>query len=56
MPVESGGQTVTLTPGVYWGGWNCSGNVRIRLQPGNYIIAGGGVSIAGTAEIDTRRR
>lgn len=46
--------TVTLTPGVYWGGWNFSGNnVTIRLQPGIYIIAGGGISIAGSAEIDS---
>jgi hypothetical protein len=46
--------TVTLTPGVYWGGWNFSGNnVTIRLQPGIYIIAGGGISIAGSAEINS---
>jgi hypothetical protein len=46
--------TVTLTPGVYWGGWNFSGqNVTVKLLPGIYIIAGGGVSIAGSAEIDS---
>ena len=46
--------TVTLTPGVYWGGWDFSGqNVTVRLQPGVYIIAGGGVSIKGTAELDS---
>jgi hypothetical protein len=46
--------TVTLTPGVYWGGWNFSGqNVTVRLQPGIYIIAGGGISIKGTAEVDS---
>ena len=46
--------TVELTPGVYWGGWNFSGqNVTIRLQPGIYIIAGGGISIKGTAEVDS---
>jgi hypothetical protein len=46
--------TVTLTPGVYWGGWDFSGqNVTVRLQPGVYIIAGGGVSIKGTAEVDS---
>jgi hypothetical protein len=48
------GTTVTLTPGVYWGGWNFSGNnVRVRLQPGIYIIAGGGVSIKGSAAVDS---
>lgn len=46
--------TVTLTPGVYYGGWDFSGqNVTIRLQPGIYIIAGGGVSIKGNAELNS---
>ena len=46
--------TVTLTPGVYWGGWNFKGNgTVVRLQPGIYIIAGGGISVAATATIDT---
>lgn len=48
------GTTVTLTPGVYFGGWSFSGNnVRVRLQPGIYIIAGGGVSIQGSAALDS---
>ncbi len=46
--------TVTLTPGVYWGGWNFSGqNVTVKLLPGIYIIAGGGLTITGSAEIDS---
>lgn len=46
--------TVTLTPGVYYGGWNFSGqNVSVRLQPGIYIIAGGGISIKGNAEVNS---
>lgn len=45
--------TVTLTPGVYYGGWDFSGsNVSVRLQPGIYIIAGGGIKNSG-ASIDT---
>ena len=48
------GTTVTLTPGVYYGGWNFSGsNVSVRLQPGIYIIAGGGISIKGSAELNS---
>ena len=48
------GSTVTLTPGVYWGGWNFSGNnVTVKLQPGIYIIAGGGASIKGSATVDS---
>ena len=46
--------TVTLTPGVYYGGWNFTGqNVTVRLQPGIYIIAGGGISVKGNAEVDS---
>jgi len=46
--------TVTLTPGVYYGGWDFTGqNVSVRLQPGIYIIAGGGVSIKGNAEVNS---
>lgn len=46
--------TVTLTPGVYWGGWSFSGNgTVVKLQPGIYIMAGGGISTAGSATIET---
>ena len=46
--------TVTLTPGVYWGGWKFTGNsTTVRLQPGIYIIAGGGIGQSGQASIDT---
>ena len=46
--------TITLTPGVYWGGWKFSGqNVTVKLEPGIYIIAGGGIEVKGTAEIDS---
>jgi hypothetical protein len=47
------GATVTLTPGVYYGGWTFSGNnVHVKLMPGIYIIAGGGISDSG-AGIDS---
>ena len=45
--------TVTMTPGVYYGGWTFSGkDVTVRLQAGIYIIAGGGISNSG-ADIDS---
>lgn len=48
------GMTATLTPGVYYGGWHFSGNsVTIRLDPGIYIIAGGGITVTGSATIDS---
>lgn len=46
--------TITMTPGVYYGGWDFSGNnLRIVLQPGVYIIAGGGITVKGSAEVDS---
>lgn len=46
--------TITLTPGVYYGGWDFAGqNVTIKLDPGIYIIAGGGITIKGEAELDS---
>jgi hypothetical protein len=39
------GATVTLTPGVYWGGIRVSSNnVTVKMLPGIYIIAGGGIT------------
>lgn len=40
--------TFTLTPGVYYGGWSIgSPNVSIILQPGIYVLAGGGIKQTG---------
>jgi len=39
------GATVTLTPGVYWGGIKVtSNNMTVKMLPGIYIIAGGGIA------------
>ncbi|MBF8290943.1 MAG: hypothetical protein HW391_1911, partial [Chloroflexi bacterium] len=37
----------TLEPGTYYGGWSISGSATITLNPGIYILAGGGVSQTG---------
>ena len=41
----SGSGIVNLAPGVYYGGWNIQNNVTLVLQPGIYVIAGGGVRL-----------
>ena len=41
----SGSGTVNLAPGVYYGGWTIQNNVTLVLQPGIYVIAGGGVRL-----------
>lgn len=38
-----------LTPGVYYGGWNVGAKVRLELEPGMYILAGGGIKLSGTS-------
>jgi hypothetical protein len=48
------GMTATLTPGVYYGGWDFRGNdVTLELQPGIYIIAGGGIRVSGSATVSS---
>lgn len=40
---------VTLAPGVYYGGWHLTTNkYRIQMQPGIYVIAGGGITQNGS--------
>ncbi len=41
----NGTGTVDLYPGTYYGGWSVTGQPTIRLHPGIYVIAGGGVSV-----------
>jgi hypothetical protein len=35
--------TQTLQPGTYYGGWNIGNGTTLTLEPGIYIIAGGGI-------------
>jgi putative Flp pilus-assembly TadE/G-like protein len=41
----NGSGIVDLSPGIYYGGWRIGNNVEVRLSPGIYVIAGGGVSL-----------
>lgn len=46
-PVDSSIDICTLDPGVYYGGWSVGSKVRLFLRPGMYILAGGGIKLAG---------
>lgn len=48
---NNGGTTYTLNPGVYYGGWTIGNNVTLELNPGIYIMAGGGVSLGSGGSI-----
>jgi len=37
----------SLQPGVYFGGWKVGSKVRLFLEPGMYILAGGGIGLSG---------
>lgn len=37
----------TLEPGVYYGGWDVKKKVHLQLEPGMYILAGGGIKLTG---------
>jgi hypothetical protein len=45
--------TYLLDPGVYYGGWSIGNNVTLQLNPGIYIMAGGGVSLQAGGSISS---
>jgi Putative Flp pilus-assembly TadE/G-like len=44
---------VVLQPGVYYGGWEIGTKIHVRLNPGIYTIAGGGIEIKSAGELDS---
>ena len=44
---------VVLHPGVYYGGWEINTKIHVRLNPGIYTIAGGGITIKSSGELDS---
>ena len=51
--LPSGYKCVELSPGIYYGGWNIGTKLRVTLQPGIYVIAGGGITIGATGSLDS---
>jgi hypothetical protein len=47
-PLNPGISVCTLQPGVFYAGWDVQKKVRLQLEPGMYILAGGGISLTGT--------
>ncbi len=50
---ESGIKCITLFPGVYYGGWHIATKTRVNLEPGIYVMAGGGIELIGTGALDS---
>ena len=42
---------VTLTPGIYYGGIEITGQANVTFEPGTYILAGGGLQISGQGDV-----
>jgi Putative Flp pilus-assembly TadE/G-like len=47
----TGNNSITLSPGLYYGGINISGNATVSFNPGTYVIAGGGFSVTGNSNL-----
>lgn len=44
---------IELDPGIYYGGWNIGNKTVVKLKPGIYVIAGGGITISATGALDS---
>lgn len=59
---DDGTAACELEPGIYYGGWAIGSSVEVKLEPGIYIIAGGGIrvntggieSVSGDPTVDAR--
>ncbi|MBM3888635.1 MAG: hypothetical protein FJ388_05860 [Verrucomicrobia bacterium] len=48
----TGNANVTINPGIYWGGISVSANATVHMNPGRYIIAGGGITVSGNGKVE----
>ena len=48
-PLDADVNVCRLKPGVFYGGWDVGAKVRLELEPGMYILAGGGIKLSGTS-------
>jgi Putative Flp pilus-assembly TadE/G-like len=46
-PNTGGVRVCRITPGIYYGGWDVGNRVNLELEPGMYILAGGGIRLTG---------
>lgn len=51
--LPSGFTCVELDPGIYYGGWDIGKKVVVTLKPGIYVIAGGGINIGSTGNLNS---
>ncbi len=47
----TGNNSVTLSPGLYYGGISIAGSANVTFNPGTYILAGGGLSVTSNSTL-----
>jgi Flp pilus assembly protein TadG len=52
-PAVSGINTCTMSPGVYYAGWDIGNHVKVVLKPGMYVLAGFGIRMNAGASMES---
>lgn len=52
-PLIGGQYTCTMSPGVYYAGWDVQSNVHVVMKPGMYVFAGFGIKISNSSSLET---
>jgi hypothetical protein len=52
-PLVSGVSVCTMSPGVYYAGWDIQSNVKVVMKPGMYVFAGYGIKISNGSSLET---
>jgi hypothetical protein len=52
-PLVGTAYTCTMSPGVYYAGWDIQSNVKVVLKPGMYVFAGFGIKLSNTSSMET---
>ena len=52
-PLVGAVYTCTMSPGVYYAGWDVQSNVKVVLKPGMYVFAGFGIKVSNGSSMAT---
>jgi hypothetical protein len=52
-PLVGTSYVCTMSPGVYYAGWDIQSNVKVVLKPGMYVFAGFGIQLSNNSSMET---
>lgn len=52
-PLVGTSYVCTMSPGVYYAGWNILSNVKVVMKPGMYVFAGFGIKLSNGSSMET---